>query len=60
MKKVLFSPIGNTDPIRECYDGACLHIVRHYQPDEVVLFFTKEMWEREQANHCYTRAIAHV
>lgn len=60
MKKVLFSPIGNTDPIRECYDGACLHIVRHYRPDEVVLFFTQEMWKREQLNHCYTRAIRHV
>lgn len=60
MKRILFSPIGNTDPIRDCYDGGCLHIVRHYHPDEVVLFFTREMWEREQANHCYTRAIRHV
>ena len=60
MKRVLFSPIGNTDPIRDCYDGACIHIIRHYHPDEAVLFFTKEMWEREQVNHCYTRAVAHV
>lgn len=59
-KRILFSPIGNTDPIRECYDGACLHIVRHYHPYKVVLFFTKEMWAREQYNECYTRSIKSV
>lgn len=60
MKKILFSPIGTTDPIRDCNDGACLHIIRHYHPDKVVLFFTKEMEEREAANHCYTLAIKHI
>ena len=60
MSLVLFSPIGNTDPIRDCYDGGCLHIVRHYHPEKVVLFFTKEMLEREERNNCYTRAIKHV
>ena len=37
-KRVLFSPIGTTDPIRDCYDGGCLHIVRHYRPQKVVLY----------------------
>lgn len=43
--KVLFSPIGNSDPWSNDRDGAMLHIVRHYQPDIVVLFFTESIWE---------------
>ena len=43
--KVLFSPIGNSDPWSNDRDGAMLHIVRHYQPDIVVFFFTESIWE---------------
>ncbi|GEM_PF-2373260 len=46
--KILFSPIGNTDPWRNDRDGAMLHIVRHYQPDRVVLFFTESIWQGNQ------------
>lgn len=46
--KILFSPIGTTDPVRNCRDGACLHILRHYHPDKVVLYFTAEMEKRER------------
>ena len=60
MKRILFSPIGSTDPIKNCHDGACLHIVRHYQPERVLLFFTKEMGDTEQNDHRYTTAIKHV
>lgn len=42
---VLFSPIGNSDPWRYERDGAMLHIVRHYKPKKVVLFFTKSIYE---------------
>ncbi|WP_368915934.1 type III-A CRISPR-associated CARF protein Csm6 [Staphylococcus haemolyticus] len=42
--KVLFSPIGNSDPWSNDRDGAMLHIVRHYKPDVVVLFFTESIW----------------
>lgn len=59
-KTILFSPLGDTDPVRDCYDGACLHILRHYRPDMVVLFYTKEMWEKESADHRYTRVIRHL
>ena len=41
--KILYSAIGTTDPIRGCYDGAMLHIIRHYKPDMAVLFISKEM-----------------
>lgn len=28
MARILFSPVGNTDPITNNYDGAMLHIIR--------------------------------
>ena len=37
MARILFSPIGNTDPITNNYDGAMLHIIREYRPDKVYL-----------------------
>lgn len=43
--KILFSPIGNSDPWRNDRDGAMLHIVRHYNLDKVVLYFTRTIWE---------------
>lgn len=57
MERILFSPLGDSDPIRNCYDGACLHIVRHYQPTQVVLFYTAEMERKERRDHRYTRAL---
>ncbi len=57
MEHILFSPLGDTDPVRGCYDGAMLHILRHYQPERVVLFYTQDMAEKEHRDHRYTRAI---
>lgn len=47
MGYVLFSPIGNTDPIRGFRDGAWLHICRIYQPRVCVVYLTAEMCRRE-------------
>ena len=49
--KILFSPIGYTDPWRNNHDAAMLHIVRHYQPEKVVLFFSKSLWEDYQVEN---------
>lgn len=38
----LFSPIGNTDPVKYFYDGSMLHICRYYKPDVVYLYLSKE------------------
>lgn len=43
--KIVFSPIGNTDPWRNDRDGALLNIIRTYQPEIVELFFTESIWE---------------
>ena len=55
--RILFSPLGDTDPVRGCYDGAMLHIVRNYQPERIVLFYTHDMAEKERHDHRYTRAV---
>ncbi len=41
--KVLFSPIGSTDPISNCRDGGMLHICRLYRPDKVYFYLSSEM-----------------
>ena len=43
MKKILFSPIGGTDPIANERDGSLLHMCRIYRPDKVFLFLSKEI-----------------
>ena len=60
MERVLFSTIGDTDPVRNCYDGACLHIARHYQPRHVVLFYTADMGAKAKKDQRYVRAIRRV
>lgn len=49
--KILFSPVGDSDPVRGGYDGGMLHIVRHFRPNKVYLYFTKKMSERENENN---------
>ena len=57
MDKVLFSPIGTSDPIRNNYDGAMLHIVRHYNPSVVYLYLTEEMNKKDKTDNRYEEAI---
>lgn len=56
-KKYLFSPIGNTDPIKYFYDGSMIHICRHYKPDVVYLYLSKEMVENHEKDNRYVRTI---
>lgn len=53
MKKVLFSPVGTTDPITNLRDGALLHICRKYQPDIIYLYLSKEMCEFHDRDNRY-------
>lgn len=46
-RKILFSPVGGTDPIKYFKDGLMLHICRHYQPDVVYLYLSHEWIKRE-------------
>jgi len=45
---VLFSFIGMSDPVLNCRDAAMLHIVRHYHPAVVFLYFTKGVIKRNR------------
>ncbi|MFR2874482.1 MAG: type III-A CRISPR-associated CARF protein Csm6 [Veillonella atypica] len=58
--RILYTPVGDTDPIRGCYDGGMLHIVRHYNPDIAILVLSKDMEKKEVANHRFTKALKHV
>lgn len=56
-KHVLFTCVGNTDPIRDNFDGPVLHIVRYYKPHKVYMFFSDEMGRREKKDNRYSRSI---
>lgn len=56
-KKILFTPIGNTDPIKYLHDGSMLHISRHYKPDVIYLYFTKEMAENHRKDNRYVYSL---
>ena len=45
MRRVLFSTLGMTDPIKNDYDGPFLHIMRYYKPQKVYLFMTQRVCE---------------
>ncbi len=56
-KKILFSPIGGTDPIKYFRDGSMLHICRVYQPDKVYLYLSKEMLANHLADNRYVHTL---
>jgi CRISPR type III-A/MTUBE-associated protein Csm6 len=56
-KKILFSPVGGTDPIKYLYDGSMLHICRVYKPDVVYLYLSKEMAQNHRADNRYIYSI---
>ena len=60
MKYVLFTAVGETDPIRGQSDGPMLHIVRHYKPEKVYLFLTADMSKKEKDTNCYEDSIKFV
>lgn len=55
---ILFSPIGTADPMTQLGDGPMLHIVRHRNPDKVVLFLSPKMAQNQRTDERYTKAIA--
>ncbi len=58
--KILYTPVGDTDPIRGCYDGGILHIIRYYHPDKVVAFLTDDMRKKEETRQIYSKAIKNL
>ena len=51
--KILFSPLGMTDPIRFFKDGAALNVARKYQPDVIYLYMSKEIVQKHKEDNRY-------
>lgn len=56
-RKILFSPIGGTDPIKYCRDGSMLHICRIYKPEIVCLYLSHEMLQNHRTDNRYVESI---
>ena len=63
--KILFSPVGMTDPVSPdkpkskdapitYHEGPLLQICRHYKPDLVYIYLSKEAYELEENDHRYS------
>ena len=39
---ILFTPMGESDPIRSCYDGPIFHIIRYYLDIDIIYIFVTE------------------
>lgn len=57
---ILFSCLGSTDPVRGEHDGAMLHIARHYQPNRILWYMTKEMREIGEKDNRYALSIEYL
>ncbi len=55
--RILFSPVGKADPLTMLGDGPMLHLVRHFQPDKVILFLSPRMVQYDNKYGNYKRAI---
>ncbi|MDO5725887.1 MAG: hypothetical protein Q4P29_06290 [Tissierellia bacterium] len=53
--KVLFSPIGNTDPIpsTNTEEGSLIHICRFYQPEKIYLYMSKAILDIHKKDNRY-------
>ncbi len=57
---ILYTPAGDTDPIRDMHDGAILHILRHYHPWLIRIFLSHDMSQKEATRQIYSKAVKHV
>lgn len=57
---ILFSCLGSTDPVRGEHDGAMLHIARHYKPDRILWYMTKEMRMIGEKDNRYALSIEYL
>ena len=55
--RILFPPIGGSDPINAGHDGSWLHCCRHFQPDMTEIYLSADMLRREQASQLYSKTL---
>ena len=54
---ILFTAVGNTDPISKHHDGAILQICRRYKPDKIYLFLSQQINEYHEKDNRYCLCI---
>ena len=54
IKRILFSPIGGSDPVNAGYDGAWIHCCRHLKPDLTVIYLSAQMLKREKDHQFFS------
>lgn len=54
-RKILFTPVGGTDPIpnKNDYDGPILHICRHYDITDVFMYMSEEILAKHNEDNRY-------
>lgn len=57
---ILYTPAGDTDPIRGFRDGGILHIIRHYHPKMVRIFLSADMVQKEEKAKFYSEPIRRI
>lgn len=55
--RILISAVGDTDPVRNDYDGPLLHILRHYVMDKVYLLLTADMSRKSETDNRYLETV---
>lgn len=56
--KILFSPVGTTDPVtkdkdnpNKYHDGSIVQLIKKLKPNEVYLYFSESLKSRENDTH---------
>ena len=62
MSRILFSPVGGTDPIsmNNYHDGSMLHIIRYYSPEIILLYMSEEIFQFHCSDNRYIYCIEHL
>ena len=67
-RTIFFTPVGHTDPMsfnrsgssdeQNVFDASMIHIYRYYLPDFTYIYMTASIYEKEERDHRYTKAMS--
>ncbi len=58
--RILFTAVGNSDPVRGYHDAAMLHIIRHCNPYKIYMLLTEKQKIKEENESLYSKAINYL
>lgn len=59
-ESILFTCVGTTDTVRGFRDGGMVHTMRHYRPQKVYIFVSKEMEMLDQKDRRYAKTFEFI